>query len=249
MKDQGMPLGDFRFCFRYEPCSQELRARVAVLDSVTGAQIRVNLARAAREAEMVRLEAIDRRMKAQMRAEAHDRIGQSMALAAQIRKAGYTAKRSEVSVLRQMARDFDDRTFELFRLGWLDKLPATCEMYVTRVLDQRIADLDDAERQRTAKFVIAAIVVKDGKVVVRLSWFAMNQVQWKVIRMRWPWHSNGRCWRSAGARGATSTASPSQVPGSITCGKQLDRANLIPKACSSIWLTSTTAAPNHIGHC
>ena len=72
-----------------------------------------------------------------------------MALAAQIRKAGYTAKRSEVPLLRQMARDFDDRTFELFRLGWLDKLPATCEMYVTRVLDQRIADLDAAERLRT----------------------------------------------------------------------------------------------------
>jgi hypothetical protein len=50
-----------------------------------------------------------------------------------------------------MARDFDDRTFELFRLGWLDQVPATCEMYVTRVLDQRTADLDDAERQRAAK--------------------------------------------------------------------------------------------------
>jgi hypothetical protein len=29
MKDQGMPLGDFRFCFPYEPCSQELKARLA----------------------------------------------------------------------------------------------------------------------------------------------------------------------------------------------------------------------------
>ena len=151
MKDQGTLLGDFRFCFRYEPCSQELKARLAALNAVTGAQIRANLARVAREAEIVRLEAIDRPVKAQMRAEAHDRIGQSMALAAQIRKAGYTAKRSELSILRQMARDFDDRTFELFRLGWLDKLPAACEMYVTRVLDQRIADLDDAERQRVAK--------------------------------------------------------------------------------------------------
>jgi hypothetical protein len=151
MKNQAMPLGDFRFCFRYEPCSQELRARTAALDSVTGVQIRANLARVAREAEMARLEVIDQRVKAQVQAEAHDRIGQSMALAAQIRKAGYTAKRSDVPVLRQMARDFDDRTFELFRLGWLDKLPATCEMYVTRVLDQRIADLDDAERQRAAK--------------------------------------------------------------------------------------------------
>jgi hypothetical protein len=151
MKDQGMPLGNFRFCFRYEPCSQELRARVAALDSVMGAQIRANLARAAREAELARLEGIDQRVKAQMKAEAHDRVGQSMALAAQIRKAGYTAKRSEVPLLRQMARDFDDRTFELFRLGWLDKLPTACELYVTRVLDQRIADLDTAERQRAAK--------------------------------------------------------------------------------------------------
>jgi hypothetical protein len=50
MKDQGMPLGDFRFCFRYEPCSQELKARMAALDSVTGAQIRSNLARAIRKA-------------------------------------------------------------------------------------------------------------------------------------------------------------------------------------------------------
>ena len=40
MKDQGMPLGDFRFCFPYEPCSQELKARLAALDAVTGAQIR-----------------------------------------------------------------------------------------------------------------------------------------------------------------------------------------------------------------
>jgi len=37
MKDQGMPLGDFRFCFPYEPCSQELKARVAALNAVTGA--------------------------------------------------------------------------------------------------------------------------------------------------------------------------------------------------------------------
>ena len=151
MKDQGMPLGDFRFCFPYEPCSQELKARLAALNAVTGAQIRANLARAACEAEMARFEVLDQRVKAQMRAEAHDRIGQSMALAAQIRKVGYTAKRSEVLTLRQMAREFDDRTFELFQLGWLDKLPTACEMYVTRVLDQRIADLDDAERQRVAK--------------------------------------------------------------------------------------------------
>ena len=151
MKDQGIPLGDFRFCFPYEPCSLELKARVAALNAVTGAQIRANLARAAHEAEIARLDVIDRHVKAQMRAEAHDRIGQSMALAAQIRKAGYTAKRCEVPLLRQMARDFDDRTFELFRLGWLDKLPTTCEMYVTRVLDQRIADLEAAERQRATK--------------------------------------------------------------------------------------------------
>ncbi len=45
MKDQGMPLGDFRFCFPYEPCSQELKMRMAVLNAVTGAQIRANLAR------------------------------------------------------------------------------------------------------------------------------------------------------------------------------------------------------------
>jgi hypothetical protein len=151
MKDQGMPLGDFRFCFPYEPCSQELKARLAALNTVTGAQIRANLAHAACEAEIARLEVIDQRVKAQMKAEAHDRIGQSMALAAQIRKAGYTAKRSEVPLLRQMARDFDDRTFELFRLGWLDKLPVACELYVTRVLNQRIADLDDAERERATK--------------------------------------------------------------------------------------------------
>jgi hypothetical protein len=79
MKDQGMPLSDFRFCFPYEPCSQELKARLAALNAVTGAQTRANLAR---------LEAIDWRVKAQMKAEAHDRIGQSMALAAQIRGAG-----------------------------------------------------------------------------------------------------------------------------------------------------------------
>jgi hypothetical protein len=151
MKDQGMPLGDFRFCFPYEPRSQELKARIAALNAVTGVQIRANLARREREAEIARLEVIDKRVKAQMKAEAHDRIGQSMALAAQIRKAGYTAKRNKVPLLRQMARDFDDRTFELFRLGWLDKLPTTCEMYVTRVLDQRIADLDGAERQRATK--------------------------------------------------------------------------------------------------
>jgi protein gp37 len=40
MKDQGMLLGDFRFCFPYEPCSQELKARLAALNAVTGAQIR-----------------------------------------------------------------------------------------------------------------------------------------------------------------------------------------------------------------
>ncbi len=64
MKDQGMPLGDFRFCFRYEPCSQELRARMAALDSATGAQIRANLAHVTREAEMARLEVIDWRVNA-----------------------------------------------------------------------------------------------------------------------------------------------------------------------------------------
>jgi hypothetical protein len=112
-----MPLGDFRFCFPCEPCSQELKARLAALNAVTGAQIRANLARRRCEAEMARLGEIDRRVKAQMRAEAHDRIGQSMALAAQIRKAGYTVKRSELPILRQMARDFDDRTFEVFVLA------------------------------------------------------------------------------------------------------------------------------------
>ncbi len=64
MKEQGMPLGDFHFRFRYELCSQELRARLVALDSVTGAQIRANLARRAREVEMARLEVIDRRLKA-----------------------------------------------------------------------------------------------------------------------------------------------------------------------------------------
>ncbi len=82
MKDQGMPLGDFRFGFAYEPCSQDLKTRMAALNTVTGAQIRANLTRAVREAEIARLEVIDQREKAQMRAEAHDRIGQSMALAA-----------------------------------------------------------------------------------------------------------------------------------------------------------------------
>ncbi len=42
MKDQGMPLGDFRFCFPYKPCSQELKARMAALNAGTGAQIRAN---------------------------------------------------------------------------------------------------------------------------------------------------------------------------------------------------------------
>ncbi len=64
MKDQGMPLGDFLFCFRYEPCSQGLKARMAALDSMTGTHIRANLARAAREAEMARREVIDRRVEA-----------------------------------------------------------------------------------------------------------------------------------------------------------------------------------------
>ena len=49
MKDQGMPLGDFRFCFPYEPCSLELKARLAALNAVTGAQICANLARTARD--------------------------------------------------------------------------------------------------------------------------------------------------------------------------------------------------------
>jgi hypothetical protein len=88
MKDQGMPLGDFRFCFPYQPCSQELKVRLAALNAVTGAQIHANLARAARVAEMERLEAIDQRVKAQLKAEAHDRIGQSMVLASWIRGAG-----------------------------------------------------------------------------------------------------------------------------------------------------------------
>ena len=39
---------------------------------------------------------IDQRVKTQMKAEAHDRTGPSMALATQIRKAGYTAKRCEL---------------------------------------------------------------------------------------------------------------------------------------------------------
>ncbi len=65
MKDQGMPFGDFRFCFRYEPCSQELRVHLAALDSVTGTQIHANLAHAPREAEMARFEVIDWRVKAQ----------------------------------------------------------------------------------------------------------------------------------------------------------------------------------------
>jgi hypothetical protein len=63
-------LGDFRFCFPFEPCSQELKARLAALNAVTGAQIRANLVHAAHEAEMARLEAIDQRVKAQMKAEA-----------------------------------------------------------------------------------------------------------------------------------------------------------------------------------
>jgi hypothetical protein len=146
MKDQGMPLGDFRFCYPYEQCSQELKARMADLNVVTGAQIRANLVRAAGEAEITHLEVLDRRVKVQMRAEAHDRVGQSLGCAD-----SQGGLRNELPVLRQMARDFDDRTFELSRLGWLDKLPATRELYVTRVLDQHIADVDDAARQRTAK--------------------------------------------------------------------------------------------------
>ncbi len=55
MKDQGMPLGDFRFCFPYKPCSQELKARMAALNAGTGAQIRANLRSVARDAEMARL--------------------------------------------------------------------------------------------------------------------------------------------------------------------------------------------------
>jgi hypothetical protein len=37
--------------------------------------------------------------------------------------------------------------------GWIDlsAATATCEMYVTSALNQRIADLDDAGRQRVAK--------------------------------------------------------------------------------------------------
>jgi hypothetical protein len=97
MKDQGMPLGDFRFCFPYEPCSQELKARLAALNAVTGVPKSAPISRVQRARLRWRAsEVVDRRVKAHMRAEAHDRIGQSMALAAQIRKAGYTAKCSEV---------------------------------------------------------------------------------------------------------------------------------------------------------
>ncbi len=67
MKDQGMPVGDFRFGSAYEPCSQELRVRMATLNAVTGTQIRANLARVTREAEIARLKVIDQRVKAQMR--------------------------------------------------------------------------------------------------------------------------------------------------------------------------------------
>ncbi len=63
MKEQGMPLVDFRFCFRYEPCSLELRVRLAILDSMIGAQIRATIARVARETEIACLEEIDRRVK------------------------------------------------------------------------------------------------------------------------------------------------------------------------------------------
>ena len=38
MKDQGMPLGDFRFCLRYKLCSQELRIYLTVLNAATGAR-------------------------------------------------------------------------------------------------------------------------------------------------------------------------------------------------------------------
>ncbi len=118
------------------------------LDGVQGAQILANLQAQARAVEIARLRMIERRVHARMSTEAHDRLGKSMFLAAQIRKAGYTAKRQAVPILRKLARDFDERTFELFRLGWLDKLPATCEMYVTKVLDQRIAELDAAEKNK-----------------------------------------------------------------------------------------------------
>ena len=118
------------------------------LDGVQGAQILANLQAQARAVEMARLKMIERRVHARMSAEAHDRVGKSMFLAAQIRKAGYSAKRQSIPILRKLARDFDERTFELFRLGWLDQLPATCEMYVTKVLDRRIAELDAAEKNK-----------------------------------------------------------------------------------------------------
>lgn len=36
---EGLPWDNFRFCFRYESCSQELRACRAALNAVTGAQV------------------------------------------------------------------------------------------------------------------------------------------------------------------------------------------------------------------
>ena len=39
MKDQGIPLGNFHFCFRYKPFSQELKARMAAPNAAIGEQI------------------------------------------------------------------------------------------------------------------------------------------------------------------------------------------------------------------
>ncbi len=149
MNNQGMPVGDFRFGSAYEPCSQELRVRMATLNAVTGTQIRANLARVTREAEIARLKVIDQSVEAQMRAEAHDRIGQSMAWAAQIRKQGYMAKTHfELETLWQQAADFDQCTVELVTLGWLETTatPEPCAKFVSQVLHTGGAQLAAAQK-------------------------------------------------------------------------------------------------------
>ena len=121
------------------------------LDGVQGREIAGNLAKQATAAEIMRLSAIDLRVKAAMFAEAHDRKGQSMALATELRKKIVSADRAEINRLRLQARDFDERTFELFRLGWLDKRSQPCADFLSRTIDARIAELDDAAQKKVTR--------------------------------------------------------------------------------------------------
>ena len=132
------------------------------LDGVQGREIARNAAKQATAAEIQRLSAIDLRVKAAMFAEAHDRKGQSMALAAELRKKMVSASRAEINRLRMQARDFDERTFELFRLGWLDKRIQPCADFLTRTIDARLAELDAVNQKQVTRMTRLASRTLEG---------------------------------------------------------------------------------------